>query len=125
MAHRNSLRLALPAALLALGAASVGCITETVSSTSGAATMRTEGVVVFAPLEETWTVVQDVVTSMASDAPSSAGVAHSLRATINGAPTTVLVDFKNTRETAVHVRTEDDRVAERIRSAVQFRLARR
>ena len=125
MAYPRLISCAAAAALLALTGVSTSCITETEPGTRASKTLRTEGLIVSASLSDSWSVVQNVVTTMASGPADSAGVPNSLKAVIGGASTNVLVESKSPSQTAIHVRSDDPRVAERVRAAVQSRLSRR
>ena len=109
--------LALAALSLLLGTAS--CITETTSGTMRPRGVRTSGFIVNADVESTWTRVRSAVQGMTTAPLASNGVPRSIRTTIQGAETTILVEARDSRSTAVHVNSQNAKVANRLQAALR------
>lgn len=115
---RTALALAVYAAAAPLLSS---CITESVDAqgrpinASAPGRMRTRGVIVREPITETWFRVRGVLEGMTNEPLRPNGVPRSVRTTIMGAETTVLVEPFDAQRTIIHIRSEDSAVEERIR----------
>lgn len=115
------MRASLALATATAAALCSGCITETFDAQgrpierSSEGRLKTRGVIIREPLAQTWPRVKQIVESMASAPVRSDGLPHSLRTTVAGADTSILVEAFDTERTIVHIRSSDSSVEERIR----------
>ncbi len=112
-------RTALTLAALSLLLGTASCITETTSGAMRPRGVRTSGFIVNAGVEATWTRVRSAVQGMTNAPLANNGVPRSIRTTIQGAETTILVEARDSRSTAVHVNSQDARVSNRIQAALR------
>lgn len=112
--------LSVTAALALLGGAAVSasCITETTAASVSPRGVRTSGFIVNGSVDATWPRVRSAVASMTGEPLQNNGVPHSIRTSIGGAPTTVLVEARDARSTAVHVNSTNSTIAERIQASL-------
>lgn len=82
--------------------------------------MRTQGIIVNETVEPTWNRVRSIISSMTNEPIRSNGPARSLKTKVRGAVTTILVEAKDARSTAVHINSENQAVAD----AIRFELLR-
>ena len=107
----------LAALSLLLGTAS--CVTEATSGAMRPRGVRTSGFIVNADVESTWTRVRSAVQGMTNAPLMNNGVPHSIRTTVQGTVTTILVEARDSRSTAVHVNSQNAKVAHRIQAALR------
>lgn len=107
--------------LLALfaGAGATSCITETAAGSGRPRGVRTSGFIVSADVDSTWTRVRSIVQGMTSEPLMNNGVPRSIRTTIQGAETTILVEARDSQSTAVHVNSKNPQIVNRIQSALR------
>lgn len=109
-----------PIALALLAAcAGTACITEPADGRPRVSGVRTAGFIVNADVDSTWTRVRSIVQDMTSEPLMNNGVPRSIRTTIQGSETTILVEARDSQSTAVHVNSHNPAIAERIQAALR------